>query len=246
MSIFDLTKTSFIIHFRRDSEERVRNLNIILNFLNKNINYENIYIINDDSNLDPFMEEISIKYPSLELSFFKNDDAYMRPYCFNKISKIAKGEVLCFYDIDVLINPKDLEIAQNKILSGELDHVYPYSGLFVNIKNINNTTYLPNFEELLKFIPSNIEIGYNDSNIDICNTESYGGCFLIRKTSFEKINGYNPNFKGWGNEDISILRRSSLKNKIGRITSPNAICWHLDHTRNDLNNPYINYNFTLQ
>jgi hypothetical protein len=133
-SKYNLTETSFIIHFRRDSDDRIFNLKCILNYFNTYIDYKELFIINDDSELDHELENLQKKYPKISIGFFKNDDIYQRTLCFNKIATIATGKVLCFYDTDVLVKPECLQHAQKLILNGSLDHVYPYNGLFVDVK----------------------------------------------------------------------------------------------------------------
>jgi predicted glycosyltransferase involved in capsule biosynthesis len=242
-SKMNLSKTSVILHFRRDCEERVRNLKFILSFLH-DINFHEVFLINDDAVTDPLMDELSNLYPSLKIHFFKNEGVYMRPLYFNKIAEIAEGEVLCFYDVDVLIKPEYLKASQDIIVQKICDHVYPYNGAFINIRNIKED-FQPDFE-LFASLVDNTNIGYSNDNITICHTQSVGGCFLISKEAFNRINGYNPNFKGWGSDDTCIFARSSEVNKIERINNADAICWHLDHTRNDLSNTYLSYNASLK
>ena len=57
-SKYNLTETSFIIHFRRDSDDRLFNLKCILNYFDTFINYKELFIINDDFELDSELENL--------------------------------------------------------------------------------------------------------------------------------------------------------------------------------------------
>jgi predicted glycosyltransferase involved in capsule biosynthesis len=225
----NLTETSFIIHFRRDSDDRLFNLRCVLRYFDKYIHYGELFIINDDTIIDPEINEISKEYPNVSLAFYQNNSVYKRTHCFNKIAKIASKKVLCFYDTDTLVKPIYLSRSQDAILSGNVHHVYPYSGLFVDVKKKSRDT-LANFEffkleELLK----ERYLGYDNEDLNVIHTESVGGINLISKEAFLKIGGYNDNFIGWGCEDVEIERRSKSQNVVVKIENDDAICWHLQH-----------------
>jgi predicted glycosyltransferase involved in capsule biosynthesis len=228
-SKYNLTETSFIIHFRRDSDDRIFNLKCILNYFDTYIDYKELFIINDDSELDNELKNLKEKYPKISIGFFKNDDVYQRTLCFNKIAKIANGKVLCFYDTDVLVKPECLQHAQKLIITGELDHVYPYNGLFVGVKKPHRDL-LVNFEfNKLESLLLERHIGYDNEYMAVGHDHSVGGMHMMSKEAFNKIEGYNVNFIGWGCEDVDIYTRSGQKNKVAGISSPDAICWHIDH-----------------
>jgi predicted glycosyltransferase involved in capsule biosynthesis len=228
-SKFNLTDTSFIIHFRRDSDDRVFNLRCILDYFHKFIDYGELFIINDDSEKDPELDNIFKEYPNVSLVFFKNDGVYRRTLCFNKIANIATKKILCFYDTDALVKPEYLFRAQHGILTGAIDHVYPYNGLFVDVKKIKRET-LANFQfEELENLLTSRHIGYDNEYLNVIHNNSVGGIVMISKSAFQKMNGYNTEFIGWGCEDVEIEKRSRTQNNVSRIANDDAICWHLQH-----------------
>jgi predicted glycosyltransferase involved in capsule biosynthesis len=228
-SKYNLTETSFIIHFRRDSDDRIFNLKCILNYFNTYIDYKELFIINDDSELDHELENLQKKYPKISIGFFKNDDIYQRTLCFNKIATIATGKVLCFYDTDVLVKPECLQHAQKLILNGSLDHVYPYNGLFVDVKKEHRELLVDfNFSKLESLLLER-HIGYDNEYMTVAHDHSVGGINMLSKIAFNRIEGYNTNFIGWGCEDVDIYTKSGFKNKVAGISSPDAICWHIHH-----------------
>jgi len=150
----------------------------------------------------------------------------------------ATGDVLCFYDVDILIDPKFLKIAQDKILSGEADHVYPFNGTFVNVQK----PLFPAFLEHFNFeIPNN-----SQEHTEFASAESPGGCNLISKEAFMKIKGYDNGFIGWGFEDTDYFERSSRVNRVEYLKDARAICWHLDHeSAIRTENPHYNNNLQI-
>lgn len=229
MNKFNLKDTSFIIHFRRDSDDRLFNLRCILNYFHTFIDYGELFVINDDSEQDPEIDKISEEYPNVKLAFYRNDGVYKRTLCFNKIAKITSNKILCFYDTDTLIKPLYLSRSQDGILSGLIDHVYPYNGVFVDVKK-KSRDILANFEfEKLENLLVSRYLGYDNEYLNVIHDSSVGGIVMISKEAFLKIGGYNSDFIGWGCEDVEIERRSKSYNRIARVENDDAICWHLQH-----------------
>ncbi len=251
MDKLNLLNTSFIIHFRRDSDDRVFNLRCILKYFHNFINYGELFVVNDDAEQDPEIKNISVEYPNVKLAFLKNSGSYRRTECFNKIASIATKKVLCFYDTDTLVKPKYLFQSEYSILNGIFDHVYPYNGLFVDVKKSSRET-LANYDfEKMESLLLNRHLGYDNENLNVVHNSSVGGIVMISNEAFSKIGGYNSNFIGWGCEDVEIERRSKIQNKVGRLSNDDAICWHIHHdntirTESDdyKNNINLLYNIT--
>lgn len=231
----DLSNTSIIIHYRKDSEDRAFNLKTIYRFLEENVQFKELIIINDNDKIDPEMEFFKQKRTDLIPLWFHNDDQFRKTYAFNVGCAHATGNVLCFYDVDVLIEPKYLKLAQDKILSGEFDHVYPFTGRFMNVKKELFPTFLPEFDfSVVKNSPEYTEVASN---------ESPGGCNLISKEAFIKMKGYDNDFIGWGFEDTDFYERSKRSNRVQYLDDPDAVCWHLNHDNSiRMENPHYQKN----
>jgi len=208
-----------------------------------------LFVVNDDAEIDTEFENIAKDYPNVKLVFFKNDGIYQRTLCFNKIANISTKEVLCFYDTDTVVRPKYLSASQHVIINGLLDHVYPYNGIFVDVKKKSRSD-LANFDfDKMESLLVSRELGYDSDDLNVIHNDSVGGIILISKEAFFKIGGYNSEFVGWGFEDVDFNKRSKISNKVSRIENEDAICWHLQHdntirTENPLysNNIKILYN----
>ena len=219
----DLSNTSIIIHYRKDSDDREFNLNTITKFLSENVNFKQLIIVNDDKSIDSGM----FKFKNLDKIcpvFIQNEDHFKKALAFNTARKMyATGDVLCFYDVDVLIEPQYLKIAQDKILRGDADHVYPFNGYFYNIKKSC-------FDQILDPLDfrkiDNLESEY----VEFASDRSPGGCCLISTEAFDKIGGYDTNFIGWGFEDTDFFERSEEINRVEYLEEYDSICWHLEHS----------------
>lgn len=196
MNKFNLKDTSFVIHFRRDSDDRLYNLRCILKYFHNFIDYGELFIINDDSEQDPELENISNEYPNVSLAFLKNEGVYRRTFCFNKIASIATKRVLCFYDTDTIIKPKYLSRSQDGILSGSIDHIYPYNGIFVDVKKPCREV-LANFEfEKLESLLLSRNLGYDNDDLNVVHTSSVGGSSLYLKKHLIKLEDITQNLLG--------------------------------------------------
>lgn len=228
----DLSNTSIIIHYRKDSEDRGFNLKTIFRFLSDNVEYGELIVINDSCEIDP--EMYSLSGENIKSLFFKNDGHFKKSYGFNSAASVAKCDILCFYDVDILIEPKYLKMAQDKILNSECDHVYPFNGTFINLKKENFDKFLGDFNfTVVKGLSSN----------ELASTTSPGGCNLISKGAFLKIGGYDEGFVGWGFEDTDFFERSKRINRVEYLDDCDAVCWHLDHDNAiRVENPHYNNN----
>lgn len=240
---YNLSHTSIIIHYRKDSEDRAYNLDKIMNYLNLFIDFKELIIINDNSKIDEEMKFYKNKDRIIPL-FMENTDHFKKSVAFNQAVKHSTGEVLCFYDVDILIEGKYLELAQSKIIDGTFDHVYPYTGYFVNIKKNAFSHIFPSydFQFLLNDLPA-YDLKWTTDYLEPASDYSPGGCNMISKKAFDKMGGYDSRFIGWGYEDTDFFLRSERENNVQYLSDKDAICWHLSHDNAiRLENPHYNNN----
>jgi predicted glycosyltransferase involved in capsule biosynthesis len=234
----DCKKTSFVIHYRRDSSDREFNLRTIVKFLYDKVDFHKLIIINDGISLSPELKDIKKTYNDISILFMENDDEFRKALGFNEASKFCDSEVIAFYDVDVLIDPKFLEETQKLICEGIYDHVYPFNGTFINVLKENFESFIDdcNFHFLLE----------NINRFELASQNSPGGCNLISKKAFDKIGGYDTRFIGWGFEDTDFYERSCRINKVSYLDGMDSICWHLDHSSAiRVENPHYNDNLKL-
>lgn len=224
-----MKNTSFIIHYRKDCEDREFNLKTILNYLHT-FSFKELFVINDDKQVDPLMKWIKQTFPQTKLLFCQNEDEFKKSVCFNKAAFQATGDVLCFYDVDVLVPLEQLKESEKLILNGNFDHVYPFNGFFIDVKKNIFEQFLPNFNfELLKEQITETNLGFFNGNVHVISNCSPGGCNLISKKAFENIKGFDQDFIGWGFEDTDFRERSKKVNRVKYLEGDKKFIFHLEH-----------------
>lgn len=227
----DLNNIGLMIHFRRDVDDRFRNLEMVVKFYRENSDNLQIAILNDDKELDKDFKRLCKQYDCKGL-FMENPDVYWRTKAFNEMSKILDVEYLIAGDTDVIVDPKYI-LEATRLFNEDTGIVYPYNGMFIHLKQ-------PMFEKFavdqslldlvcksqtLKPIPYD-----QDENFLVAHPQSKGGMVMFGKQAFVDCNGYNPNFKGWGYEDDEILARFlKVGFTVKRVENKDAIAWHLPH-----------------
>lgn len=235
MSKVDFKNISFIIHIRIDIPERLLNLATVMDMYHEMCDNVEFVIINDDKEPDSRLRPLYEKYgETSKFLFLQNDDIYRRPMAFNKGFTNTDRPTMIAGDTDVLIHPTYLKQAEEKIHSGECQHIYPYNGMFIHIKEHIRDDFKKDydFDKLLKLKPSehNRYPYYETNDILIAHTASRGGCIMYESKMYNDINGYNPEFRGWGYEDDEInCRIKKLGYSMDRVHDDDAIAWHLPH-----------------
>jgi len=219
----NLDNLDFMIAVQIDHPDRMRNLKICLNYLNK-IKVKNIYI-REYYNVKPLTEELRREF-KFNLSTQKNNyDNFPRMKAINEIFKETKNDFVIIYDTDIILSKSSLE-STVKILNEDADLVYPYDGHFYDIpKDI--------VDKLTETLSTPIDI----EKCTLFNPNSFGGSTAFKRSVFIEGGMCNPNFKNTGYDDNEILERFS---KLGyKIKRAPGILLHLNHFRG---NTSFNYN----
>lgn len=223
---------TFIIPIKIDSFDRKRNCKIVLNYLLDNFDC-NISVIEVGSNeVHECIDIHRITYRKMQLS---QSEPFHKTKYLNSLAKNITTEVVCCYDIDVLL-PEDTYIKSvDYILNKQFDVIYPYSvGYFQKKVFLPADVYRISCTDQL-----------NDFNIE--NALSIYGHCNFASTEIYKNAGYeNENFISYGPEDQEKLYRfTRLGYNVGRIDD---VVYHLEHERgNDSTeyNPYYTANMAL-
>tara|TARA_R110002051_G_scaffold119311_1_gene192794 strand:+ start:435 stop:1202 length:768 start_codon:yes stop_codon:yes gene_type:complete len=222
-------KLTILIAAKADSEDRLTNLKITLDYINYHFNVPIILSEQDETpKLDNICKEKNVKH-----IFFKTSEFFNRQRGVNICARAATTPVIAHYDADILLKPQQIKAAVKAILNKSADLVYPYDGHFYDIpkqyhKQIVETNNL-NCVDL--------------KECKLFNPHSVGGVVIFDRKHYWKCGGANENFKGLGYEDNEINGRfKKLDSKIVRTQWP---LYHLTHERKDTSfnhNPYLELN----
>lgn len=147
---------------------------------------------NRESHLEillPRLQEI-FKHKSYEIIVSEQNDLNnFRIACVENIGfQYCKGNTIILQQVDYY--PTDdvsYEVIDFPVLPAR-------RGIFLNEDNKTYRNYL------------DIPAGYRKWEQEI-DPNFYGGVICMKREHFEKINGLNPNYKGWGNEDEDLRER---------------------------------------
>ena len=119
----------------------------------------------------------------------QNDNDNFRISCVENIGfKYAKGETIVLQQVDYYpMDDVSYKVTDTPILPAK-------KGIFLDKDNNSPRDYID--------IPG----GYRNWSTEI-DPRFYGGVIAMKRHHFESINGLNPLYKGWGNEDEDLRER---------------------------------------
>jgi predicted glycosyltransferase involved in capsule biosynthesis len=248
-----MSNVTFITHLRYDHEDRLFNLQSILNYYSQNVPGSKFIIVEDDKEHNTNFDKI--KWPKGTTYFFiKNDSYYYRTRALNYGIKHAQTPVVVSLDTDCIVPISSFNKCVDELLK-DATIAWPYNGYFIDVvhelhQKFIDTNY--NYSVLYDPLPNieHLKLGHtinNMYNVRCTNTVylGVGGIVMFNRERFIEVGGYNQKFVAWGAEDNELDKRISiLEHKKFRDVSPEAICFHLFH-RNALRNthPFYQSNF---
>ncbi len=242
--------SSVIIFFREDSEDRTKNLKILLDFYYEH--YENFHpLLISQGMLSSTANDIMIsqKYNLHEFNLPEVDKAWNKMECYNHAIQFTEYENLIFNDVDVIFNPEAVKESLEILHKDNRKVLLPNDGHFICIGSGIRDEFAINlnYNYLLESVDKGTydTVGDKTDTIYVGATTSPGGGFIIKKRVLYNCNGFNPNFKGWGFEDNeTLLRFNKLGYPVcrlsGSVTNP---MFHMDHNEAEREtNPHYKIN----
>lgn len=224
MKEIDLKNFTFIIPVKIESEDRKRNAEVVLNFLNSNLD-TNIFIYEAGSEVIPSIFEITsenIKYFYEDLD---SDAPFHRTKYVNHLIKEVRTEFTVNYDVDVILDLGVYKNLNKKMVDNNIDLLYPY-GLGEYLRNVNNIC----LDSLIENI-NHCDNFYNTlySNYAASRTHT-GHCQVFKTESYIHGGMEDENFISYGPEDQEKLYRfSTLGFKVEHLDG--AYINHIEHSR---------------
>jgi hypothetical protein len=117
-----------------------------------------------------------------------NDDNFQISCVQNVGYEKSTGDIVIFHQVDyVPADDVSYEVDDVPILPARI-------GIFLDKDNQSPREY------------TDIPDGYRKWSNEI-DDRFYGGVICMKRNHFESINGFNPNYRGWGNEDEDLRER---------------------------------------
>lgn len=212
---------TFVIPVRIDSEERMRNLRIAVDWLSPL--GAQIHILEADMEQKVYQEDFA--QPCVKVHYVVDEKAiFHRTHYINRLLQMSTTPFVAVWDTDIIIDHRQILYAVNHCLFEEgCTLAYPYNNKFVSLD-----------EKLSKKFVSDGDIGYlNRRKLrSIIDRPFCGGAYIVDKQKYNSIGGENEFFVGWGPEDAERLRRTLIMgHKVGWASD--GCAYHLYHPRNE-------------
>ncbi len=235
----DLSELVFHIPVRIDTDDRLNNLLITVNFLSKNFPDSKIQVVEDS--LEPSLKHIFEKSPNVEYLFIHGEERFSKSRTINYGLSKTNCKFFCVYDADVLITPAAVYKSIEILLKKDVAVILPHNGVFVNV-----------IGETKRYVAEKLDINsikyFNRISIKPLNKDLRlyyipSGVVIFDRETLKLAGGYHRMMVSYGWEDIEILKRLS---RIGydyfSLYGYNVI--HLDHARGVDSKPgeYFNIN----
>ena len=237
----DLSKATFIIPIRIESQDRLRNVitttaflleNFDTNILIKEVDSESVF----ERDALPVLKDILECDITIKHIFEKSDEPlFHRQKVLNEMVAEAKTEIVVNYDCDVLLPLDSYHESYQSILHHTHDVIYPYGeGMYQ--KQVRATD-----EVVSKFLETSDYKCLDDaSNL---HTSDFGWVQFFNRQVYIKGGLENENFKAYAPEDKErFYRFTTLGYNVGRI---NDYVYHLEHARGEnswFSNPHMESN----
>jgi predicted glycosyltransferase involved in capsule biosynthesis len=246
---------TFFSHLRVDGEDRLRNLQTVLNYYSKEFPEAKFIIVEDDASHNEKLN--NIKWPKgSALYFLHNSGAWHKTKALNAAVNFSKTKYVIQLDIDCIFDhlaiKKCIQMLED---NDDVHYGFPYNGYVLDLNyhyhhNFINKDY--DYDSILNNIPplKDLPLGYADENLMVrCTNKDHlgvGGMVIFKKKHYCENGGYNPHFICWGGDDNEIDKRFiKLGLKSCRVVDDRSLCFHLPHSNaiRFQQNPYYNHNY---
>lgn len=241
--MIDLSEATFIIPIRIESDDRLRNVitstcfllsNFNAKIIIKEVDSESIFLNSALPQISEFCEDTSNLTHIFEKS---NSPCFHRQRIINDMILSCKTNIVVNYDCDIILPKSSYVESYKKIISGELDVVYPYGDGDYQIQVFADD------EIVTDFLVNNFDFKHLEKKSKLYDAK-YGFCQFFNKNVYIEGGMENENFVAYAPEDVErYYRYTTLGYKVGRIESN---IYHLEHKRTQnswFNNPKMQDNF---
>ncbi len=192
----DLSDTTFIIPVRVDSVVRLENLILTLELIHQNF-ITNVIVLESSYYNNGIISSVlkeNVSYIFIE----DKDPVFCKTKYLNIMARKVKTLITGIWDVDIIVDPKQILDSIEQIRLNKCDVSYPYEGDFYDTSDILRMHYYVNRD-----------IDYLNKNIDKMNKMyaleevigAVGGAIFIKTEKYIFSGIENEQFYGWGLED---------------------------------------------
>jgi len=227
---YDLSDLDIVIPIFSDSDDRIRNLEAVLTYIEKFfINYK-IYLVELESNrCKQFYHRVGTEY-------INGSEKYNKTRAINIGIDKGSRKYISVWDVDAILTPSGIISAMEAIRSNTYHIAYPYNGWFIDVdgESLHSLIKTFDFTNVPLFPPANANrkdftIRFS-TRINLGGGGNNGGCVLFNRETLVSLGKYNENFWQWGFEDDEIEARFENMG-YARFNAKDANCYHLAHQR---------------
>lgn len=222
--VYEFADLTIVFPVRIDSQERLRNLYVVLRQLST---MDGLKVIVLEADL---ISKIKLPENVRKVFIEDSDPIFHRTKYINILCSLTDTQYMGIWDTDVIIPLPQIREAISSLRRNESDMIYPYDGRFYHISGSI-------LEEFLK----SEDVNFLTENIDRLKLtyihHSCGGAFMVNKKAYEAAGGENEKFYGWGPEDLERYKRWEIKGY--RVANTQGALFHLEHPRGE-NSWYYN------
>jgi len=215
----NLKDLTFTIPVRYDTDDRIRNLIALLNYLTHWFD-TNIIVWEEDN--APKFHTFLQSYPNVKYVFKQaENDIFFRTRILNDMARMADTPYIANYDCDCILYPQQYVDAVNQLRNNTSDICTAFTSFTFDVPKQFHSRIIQ--ERSVFWLHPNQCVCVNSTAV------AMGGCVFWNKAKFIEAGMENENFVSWGPEDQERVHRAL---KLGmRYTRAQGILFHLQHDR---------------
>lgn len=222
-------KNSNVVIFlliRIDSDDRRRNVDIFLKYMEKHFNFS-IVIWEVDNSRKYFPKE----YESLSYTFIKDEtETLYRTKYFNRFMRETEKNIIGYMDCDCFVKTSSI-IESIEAIESDYTLALPFDNNFINIVD----------DDAIKSFDKDLELNLLiDTKNQVFITNSVGGGVFVNKPSYTELGGENESIVGWGIDDLDRVFRVLIDGR--KVHRAKGDLYHLHHTRPQLSSQELEKN----
>lgn len=217
----DLSDVTFIVPLYVESEDRLRNMEIVLRFIARHFRTRLLVVEDTGKGATDRAKNIALGLGFEHLAVVGNDTPYFhKTWMANHGIEKATTPMVVVHDSDIVMNRLQYALARDAVRDGG-NVAFPYNGTVVDVSAENFVTFAQSLDTG-SFDPLAPGNGYPGIG-------AHGGAVFFSRHAIDTSGGFNETIVAWGLEDREMIERlEKLGMPARRGDGP---LFHLRHAR---------------